>query len=121
MGVAPSPPPPPPPRPGVASNADEDDGVEGTPAIAAEGRRPVAVSARDGVAAPRGVAANSSGFGVAATVALGVIPLKSEGCSSGFSPPIKGVSMLLRRARFWASIRIRSTAGAVLVAAVAGV
>ena len=50
----------------------------------------------------------ASGFGVAATFWRGVTPEKSEACSSGFSPPAKGVWPACRRARFWASIVMRS-------------
>lgn len=60
----------------------------GAPAMA----RPVAgVAPGPGVAPGRGVAPAASGCGVAATAGRGVMPLKSESNSSGFSPPNSGV------------------------------
>mmetsp|Transcript_23430 Transcript_23430/g.51434 ORF Transcript_23430/g.51434 Transcript_23430/m.51434 type:complete len:298 (-) Transcript_23430:1351-2244(-) len=87
-----------PSRPGVAPSKE---GVAATPAIDPDPRRCTVMEGVAPVVAPRyGVAAASRGLGVAATAPRGVTPLKSEGCSSGLSPPRRGVSMAFNRARF---------------------
>lgn len=66
------------------------EGVEGTPISALCPPLCTDIMPPAAGVAP-GVAATARGLGVAAAVVRGVMPEKSLGCRSGFSPPSRGV------------------------------